>query len=189
MSRERKCWLTRESPGSSYVGGVAGRLPTRLTNIGIRTGSKKAGQDVLSSTSGFHFIVNEGLRRVRSQRDGSAIALVDTWNDICEKWLTPEKSEEALHLLGLRGGHASLESIVSEVLKFLDGEDGSKILGDTSFELAMGELDGEEHRLITVQRAQLREWMRMMDLARPDGTKSSSMVVAPWLFDVISMVS
>ncbi len=166
-----------------------GAIANALDSIGIRTGSKKAGQEVFSNTSGFHFIVNEGLRRARSQGDGSATDLVGTWSDICREWLADEKSDEVLRLLGLRGGHSHLEASVSELLQFLDIDNGSGILGDMSFELAIGELDGEEKRLVSVQAGQIREWLRIMDLARPDGRNPPSMVVAPWLCEVIGVTS
>ena len=162
-----------------------GAIANALDNLEIRTGSKGAGNDVFKTTAGFHDVVNEGLRRAKSLGSGSAIDLVGKWTEVCDEWLSPDNNGESLRKLGLRGGDPELETCVWELLQFMDPDDGRYVLGSETFELALEELNIEGRRFLEEHCDQVRHWLKIMDLARPDQDKPGTMVVASWLKDVV----
>ena len=162
-----------------------GSITNALDNIGIRTGSKRAGDDVFKITAGFHSLVNEGLRRARSARRVSATDLVDKWAEVCDEWLANEELDNTIRQLGLRAGHADLEVCVWRLLECMDSSDEMSLLSSTSFELAAENLPSEPKRLLDEQPARIRDWMRIMDLARPGRSQSDPMVIASLVAKVV----
>ena len=162
-----------------------GAIANALDNLEIRTGSKGAGNEVFQTTSGFHDVVNEGLSRAKSLRGGSATDLVDKWIEVCQDWLLPDNHGESLRKLGLRGGDSELETCVWELLQLMDRDDGRYVLGTESFEFASEVLNDESRRLLEERCDEIRNWLKTMDLARPDQDKAGTMVVASWLHDVV----
>ena len=63
------------------------------------------------------------------------------------------------------------------------------MLTETSFDLAVEELDDGDREWFEENALQVREWMRIMDLARPLGAREEgSMAVASWVQDVLDAV-
>ena len=162
-----------------------GAIANALDNVGIRTGSKRAGNDVFKTTAGFHGLVNEGLRRVKSERRISATDLVKKWAEVCDEWLAEDEFGNSLQQLGLRGGHTELEACAWKLLECMDSDDDTFLLSSTSFELASESLTGESKRLLEEHRVRVRDWMRIMDLARPGKSQSIPMVVAPFVASAV----
>ena len=162
-----------------------GAIANALDRLGARTGSKFAASEVFERTSGFHQLVDGGLRRVKSRQSSNADDLIGEWDELRGEALTGDGIEAALSALGLRGPGIELESCVREVLQFTEIRDGKPVLVDTSFDLAAEEL-GEKGKLLQESGVRIREWMRAMDIARPGSAHDGSMVVALWVQDVLS---
>ena len=165
-----------------------GAIANVFDSFGARTGSQVAGEEVFHLTSGFHWLVAQGLSRVRPRSNVNASTLVPEWKTLCSEVLTGGGIEKALRALGLRGTDPRLESYVLEVLRLRDETDkGRLVLTETSFDLAADELGEDDREWFESQDAvQIREWMRTMDLARPLNTnEEGSMVMATWVRDVI----
>ena len=68
-------------------------------------------------------------------------------------------------------------------------KDARPALTETSFGLAAEALDDGDREWFEENALQIREWMRMMDLARPFGAhEEGSMAVASWVQDVLDAV-
>ncbi len=164
-----------------------GAIANAFDNIDARTGSQVAGEEVFKMTSGFHWLVNQGLSRVKRRSGVNAGTLVPGWKTLCGEVLTEGGVESALIALGLRSTDPELERCVWEVLSLSEeSRDGRRILTDTSFELASDQLDDEAGAVLEKHSVEIREWIRTMDLARPLNTgEEGSMVMASWVHDVI----
>ena len=164
-----------------------GAIANALDCLGIRTGSQLAGSEVFELTSGFHWLVGQGLSRAGLGSGANASTLVDEWQTLCGEALTDGGIESALLALGLRATDPELESCVWEVLRLRDTQDGRSVLNETSFDLAAEALDGSDREFFEKYAVQVREWMRTMDLVRPlKAHEEVSMVVASWVHDVIT---
>ena len=164
-----------------------GAIANAFDSIDARTGSQVAGEEVFKLTSGFHWLVGQGLSRARPRSSANAGTLVPEWETACGEVLTDGGTESALLALGLRGIDPGLGSCVREVLSLKEeDEDGRLILTDTSFELAAEQLDDDARELLESHVVEIREWIRTMDLARPLNTsEEGSMVMASWVENVI----
>ena len=164
-----------------------GAIANAFDSINARTGSQVAGEEVFKLTSGFHWLVNQGLSRDQPRSSINAGTLVPEWETICGEMLTDGGTESALLALGLRGADPELESCVWEVLSLREeSKNGRLVLTDTSFELAAEQLDDDARDLLESHVVEIREWIRTMDLARPLNTsEEGSMVMASWVDDMI----
>ena len=167
-----------------------GAIANALDQIGARTGSKIASNDVFEKTSGFHQLVDEGLRRARARHDVNAQNLIGEWDDLRNEVLAENGVDAALTALGLRGSGTALEECVREVLRLTEEVDGIPMLSEVeaSFDLAAEEVSEEGRSLVEDGGIRIREWMRTMDLVRP-GSKpeDGAMVVASWVQEVVKM--
>ena len=164
-----------------------GAIANAFDSMEARTGSQVAGEDVFEMTSGFHWLVDQGLSRVKPRSGVNAGTLVPKWKALCDEVLTDGGTESALRALGLRASEPELESCVWEVLSLREeSKDGRLILTDTSFELAAEPLNEDALGVLESHSVEIREWIRTMDLARPLNTsEEGSMVMASWVQDVI----
>ena len=165
-----------------------GAIANAFDSLGARTGSQHAGEEVFDLTSGFHWLVAQGLSRARLRSGVNASTLVSEWETLCSELLTDGGTEEALRVLGLRGTDPRLESYVLEVLRLGEETDeGRLVLTETSFDLAAEALRADDREWFETHAVQIREWMRSMDLARPLNTdEEDSMVMSTWVRDVIA---
>ena len=121
-----------------------GAIANAFDSIEARTGSQVAGEDVFKLTSGFHWLVDQGLSRVKPRSGVNAGTLVPEWKALCGEVLTDGGTDSALLALGLRASEPELESCVWEVLSLREeSKDGRLVLTDTSFELAAEQLHDE----------------------------------------------
>ena len=165
-----------------------GAIANALDSLGARTGSQLAGEKVFHLTSGFHWLVAQGLSRARPRSNVNASTLVPEWKTLRSEVLAGGGIEKALRALGLQGTDPRLESYVLEVLRLGDETDkGRLVLTETSFDLAVEALWGDDQEWFeSHDDVHIREWMRAMDLARPLNTnEEGSMVMATWVRDVI----
>ena len=166
-----------------------GAIANALDRLGARTGSQVAGGEVFGLTSGFHSLVAQGLARVRTGSGANAGNLVALWETGRGEALADGGFETTLQALGLRGTDPRLATSIREVFHLKETKDGRPVLTDTSFGLAAEELDDGDREWFEEKLLQVREWMRMMDLARPLGAREEgSMVVASWVQDVLDAV-
>ena len=165
-----------------------GAIANALDQIGARTGSKVAADEVFERTSGFHQLVDEGLRRARAKHDVNAQNLIGEWNDLRNEVLTESGVDAAVTALGLQGSGTVLEDCVWEVLRLTEERDGIPVLVEASFDLAAEEISEEGRPLLEDGGIRIREWIRTMDLARPGSVQEDgAMVVASWVRDVVKM--
>ena len=75
------------------------------------------GSEVFHLTSGFHWLVSQGMSRAKPRSGTNANTLVDEWQTLCSDALAGGGAESALLSLGLRGTDPELESCVWEVLR------------------------------------------------------------------------
>lgn len=164
-----------------------GAITNAFDIMEARTGSQIAGEEVFKLTSGFHWLVDQGLSRAKLRSGVNAGTLIPEWKVLCGEVLTDGGTESSLRALGLRGSEPELEACVWEVLSLREeGKDGRLVLTDTSFELATEQLHGDALEMLERHSVEIREWIRIMDLARPLNTgEDGSMVVASWVQDVI----
>ena len=164
-----------------------GAIANAFDSIDARTGSQVAGEEVFKLTSGFHWLVDQGLSRAQPRSSVNAGTLVPTWESMRSELSTDGGAESALLALGLRGTDPELESCVREILNLKEeSTSGLLVLTDTSFELAAEQLDDDTRELLDSHVVEIREWIRTMDLARPlNAGDEGSMVMASWVEDVI----
>ena len=166
-----------------------GAIANALDRLDARTASQLAGGKVFDLTSGFHWLVDQGLSRARIRSGANASTLVDEWQTLCGEALTHGGVDTALLALGLRGIDPALESCVWEVLRLRETRNGRPVLTETSFDLAAEALPDSGRQLFDTHIVQIREWMRTMDLVRPlnalNAGEEGSMVLASWVQDVI----
>ena len=165
-----------------------GAIANALDQIGARTGSKVAADDVFERTSGFHRLVDEGLRRARAKRDVNAENLIGEWDELCGEMLTGNGVDAVLTELGLRGSDRVLEECVLGVLRLTEERDGIPVLVEASFDLAAEEVGERGRSLLEDGGIRVREWVRSMDLVRPGSThEDGAMFVASWVQQVVKM--
>ena len=164
-----------------------GAITNAFDIMEARTGSQIAGEEVFKLTSGFHWLVDQGLSRAKGGSGVNAGTLVPEWKALCGEVLTDGGTDSALLALGLRGSEPVLESCVWEVLSLREkSKDGRLVLTDTSFELAAEQLHDDALEMLEGRSVEIREWIRTMDLARPlNASEEGSMVMASWVQDVI----
>ena len=190
------CWLGDEHRESvlaqSRVTGLGlrrwsdGAIANALDRLGARTGSKFAASEVFKRTSGFHQLVDEGLRRAKSQQGVKAENLIGMWDEVCGEALKESGLAAALAAVGLRGLGLPLEACVREVLQCLEMRDDKPVLIDTSFDLAAEELDEDGRMLLDENGVLVKEWMRAMGLAHPGSKRDDgSMAVALWVDEIV----
>ena len=165
-----------------------GAIANAFDQIGARTGSKFAADEVFSKTSGFHWLVDEGLRRTRSRQEANAENLIQIWDELRSEVLSEDDIEAALAALGLHGSDETLEKHVLEILRLTEPRDGTSVLVETSYVLAAEMLGGESREFLEENIVRIKEWMRAMDFARPGSVASDdgSMLVAAWVRDVLT---
>jgi len=162
-----------------------GAIANALDRLGAQTGSQLAGSEIFGLTSGFHSLVNQGLSRVKIGSVAKAGNLVELWEG-CGEALVSGGIETALRALGLRGTEPRLATSICEVFRLRETKDESPVLTETSFDLVTEELDDGDREWFENNVLQVREWMRVMDLARPLGAREEdSMAVASWVQDVL----
>ena len=165
-----------------------GAIASAFDQIGARTGSKFAADEVFSRTSGFHWLVDEGLRRTKRRQGANAKKLVNGWDELLSAALAEDNIEAALTALGLRGSDETLERCVFEILRLTESRDGNSVLVEESFDLAAEELGGEDRKFLDEQIVRIREWMRAMDLVRLcNVSEDGSMFVATWVRDLLQV--
>ena len=166
-----------------------GAIANALDRLEARTGSQLAGGEVFGLTSGFHSLVDQGLSRVRIGSVAKAGNLVKLWEAVRGEALVDGGIETALQALGLRGTDPRLATSIGEVFRLKETKDARPVLTETSFGLAAEELDDGDREWFEENVLQVREWTRMMDLARPLGAREEgSMAVASWVQDVLDAV-
>ena len=138
-------------------------------------------------TSGFHQLVDEGLRRAKPRQDANAVKLIGNWDEVRGEALSKDGIEAVQIALGLRESGAALEMCIWEVLRLTEVRDGKPVLVETSFDLAAEEIGEEGRPFLEDGGTRIREWIRTMDLARPrSGRDDRTMVVALWVQDVVT---
>ena len=163
-----------------------GAIANAFDQIGARTGSKFAADDVFEKTSGFHWLVGEGLRRTKTRQSTSAGNLVEIWDELQNESFTKNNIETTLTTLGLRGFDETLERSVCEILRLTEEQDGKFVPGDVSFDLAADALGDEVREFLEKNVIRIKEWTRAMDLARPGSVSDDgSMFVATWVRNVL----
>ena len=162
-----------------------GAIANAFDRLDARTGSKAAGTKVFEMTSGFHQLVDEGLRRAKPKQN--AVNFIGKWNELRDEALSKDGIEAAQAALGLRGPEAVLETCVWEVLRLTEVRDGEPLLVETSFDLAVEEVGEKGRALLEDSGNRVKEWIRTMDLARPkSGREDGAMVVASWVQEVLT---
>ena len=165
-----------------------GAIANALDQIGARTGSKVAADNVFERTSGFHRLVDEGLRRAKAKRNVNAQNLIGEWDELCNEILTGNGVDAALTELGLRRSDRVLDECALGVLRLTEERDGIPVLVETSFDLAAEEVGEEGRTLLEDGGIRVREWMRTMDFVRPGSThEDGAMFVASWVQQVVKM--
>ena len=160
-----------------------------LDRLEARTGSQLAGGEVFGLTSGFHSLVDQGLSRVQIGSVANAGNLVELWDTVRGEALADGGAETALHALGFRGTDPRLATSIGEVFRLRETKDARPVLTETSFGLAAEELDDGDREWFEDNVLQVREWTRMMDLARPLGAhEEGTMAMASWVQDVLDSV-
>ena len=165
-----------------------GAIANALDQIGARTGSKVAAEDVFDRTSGFHRLVDEGLRRARARHDVNAQNLVGEWGDLCNEVLPEDGVDAVLATLGLQASEPVLGEYVGEVLRLTEEVGGVPMLREveTSFDLAAEEIGEKGRSLVKDGGIRVREWMRAMDLVRPAiAHEDGALVVTSWVQEVV----
>lgn len=163
-----------------------GAITNAFDRLEARTGSQLAGGEVFELTSGFHFLVNQGLTRVRSRSATNARTLVEIWETLRGETLTDGETDSVMLTIGLRGIDTRLEKSVWEVFRLREPLNGRSVLTDTSFELATEVLESSDQQWFEANAVHIREWIQMMGLAHPsDSRKENSMVVPALVRDVI----
>ena len=166
-----------------------GAIANAFDRLEARTGSLLAGGEVFGLTSGFHSLVDKGLSRVRIGSVANAGTLVERWETVRGEALTDGGIEMALQALGLRGTDPHLATSIGEVFRLKETKDARPVLTETSFDLVAEALDDGDREWFEENAFQVREWMRIMDLARPLGAREEgSMAVASWVQDVLDAV-
>lgn len=163
-----------------------GAIANAFDLLDARTASQFAGSEVFRLTSGFHWLVNQGMSRAKPRPGTNASTLVDEWQTLCSDALAGGGAESALLSLGLRGTDPELESCVWEVLRLREAQDGNPVLTETSFDLAAEALADSDRQWFEAHAVQMREWMRTMGLVRPlNPREEGSMALASWVQGVI----
>ena len=106
-----------------------GAIANAFDQLDARTGSKSAAEAVFARTSGFHMLVDEGLRRARPRQGANVGELVGVWDELRGEVLEEEGGEAALEDLGLRGSGEALEASVCEILRLTEPQEGSGLPG------------------------------------------------------------
>ena len=163
-----------------------GAIANAFDQLEARTGSKSAAEAVFERTSGFHKLVDEGLRRASPRQGANVEERVGVWDELRGEVLGEEGGEAVLKDLGLRGSGEALEASVCEILRLTEPQEGESVLVETSFDLAAEALSGDSRRLLEEKGAQLREWMRAMGLATPGGVHDDGLMIVPtWVQGVL----
>ena len=164
-----------------------GAIANAFDQLEARTGSKSAAVAVFERTSGFHKLVDEGLRRASPRQGTNVEELVGVWDELRGEVFEEEGGEAALEELGLRGAGEALEACVCEILRLTEPHEGESVLVETSFDLAAEALSGDSHTLLEEKGAHLREWMRAMGLTTRSGGvhDDGSMIVPTWVQGVL----
>ena len=166
-----------------------GAIANALDRLEARTGSQLAGGEVFGLTSGFHSLVDQGLSRVQIGSVANAGNLVELWETVRGEALSDGETETALQALGLRGTDPRLATSIGEVFHLRETKDARPVLTETSFGLAAEELNDGDREWFEEHALQVREWTRMMDLARPLGAhEEGTMAMASWVQDVLDAV-
>ena len=163
-----------------------GAITNAFDRLEARTGSQLAGGEVFELTSGFHFLVNKGLTRVRSRSVTNARTLVQIWETLRGESLTDGETDTVMLTLGLHGTDPRLEKCVWEVFRLREPLNGRSVLTETSFELATEVLESSDQQWFESNAVHAREWIQTMGLAHPsDSRKENTMVVPALVRDVI----
>ena len=166
-----------------------GAIANAFDRLEARTGSQLAGGEIFGLTSGFHSLVDQGLSRVQVGSVANAGNLVELWETVRGEALSDGGTETALQALGLRGTDPRLATSIGEVFRLRETKDARPVLTETSFGLAAEELDDGDRKWFEEHVLQVREWTRMMDLARPLGAhEEGTMAMASWAHDVLDAV-
>ena len=159
-----------------------GAIANAFDQLEARTGSKSAAEAVFERTSGFHKLVDEGLRRTSPRQRANVGGRIGVWDELCGEVLEEEGGEAALESLGLRGSGEALEASVREILRLTEPHNGVSVLVETSFDLAAEALSGVSRTLLEEREVQLRKWMRAMGLAISGRAHNDgSMIVPKWV--------
>ena len=163
-----------------------GAIANAFDQLEARTGSKSAAEAVFEMTSGFHKLVDEGLRRANPRQGANVGERIGVWDKLRGEVLEEEGGEAALEALGLRGSDEALEASVREILRLTEPHKGESVLVETSFDLAAEALSGESRTLLEEREVQLRKWMRAMGLATPGGVHDDGLMIVPtWVQGVL----
>ena len=164
----------------------AGAIANAFDRIEARTGSQYAGSEVFKLTSGFHWLVNQGLAQVPRRSVANAQTLVELWETLRSETLSDVAADAALQNTGIRGTDPMLDRCLWEVLRLRETLDGEPMLTETSFDLAAEVLGASDRQWFEGHASRIREWMQTMDLARPNRVREeNSMIVAPLVEDLI----
>ena len=163
-----------------------GAIANAFDRIEARTGSQHAGSEVFKLTSGFHWLVNQGLAHVPRRSVANAQTLVELWETLRSETLTDGAADAALRSTGIRGTDPTLDRCLWEVLRLRETLDGELMLTETSFDLAAEVLGASDRQWFEGHASRIQEWMQTMDLARPNRVREeNSMIVAPLVEDLI----
>ena len=165
-----------------------GAIANAFDQIGARTGSRFAADEVFEKTSGFHWPVDEGLRRAKPRQGANAGNLVKGWDELRSELFAEDNIKATLAAFGLHGSDELLERSVLEILRLTDPapDDGTPVLVETSFVLAAEALGDESRKYLEENVVRIKEWMQAMGFVRPSSASDDgSMLVAAWVRDVL----
>ena len=143
-----------------------GAISNALDRIGLRTGSKSAGQDIFRLTAGAHDLVSRILMKNSIAKKASSVAdIVEHANSIKSLWLE-EGGSNLLSDLGITGA-SDLGKAVEELFGLCENSgDDEYLVTEDSFEFATEAFsEASQAREILVEHRTLLEiWLQKLDL-------------------------
>lgn len=143
-----------------------GAISNALDRIGLRTGSKSAGQDIFRLTAGAHDLVSRILMNGSIAKKASSVAdIVEHAKSIKSFWLE-EGGSNLLSNLGISGA-SDLGKAVEELFGLCEnsGDDGYLVTED-SFEIAAEAFSetSQAREILVEHRTLLEIWLQKLDL-------------------------
>jgi len=161
-----------------------GAISNALDALGLRTSSKVAGEEIVEICSGFHTLVDQGMRQVkkRSGRSADARAAIPIWSEIRKQMLDAEHVGDSFAQLGFGRVPEVVAQANLQLIKWAEPFDGGYRLSPDSFDVAEFP-EGCDPRDIA-ERRRLINWLERLDLAHPGWGPDEELRLVPWLVEV-----
>ena len=163
-----------------------GAVTNALDRVGSRTGSKAAATKIIELTGGIHSPVSQILRRTSRRKSQSSDSVVDIAEKVKNSFLTSDRNT-LLSELGVVDSDDPLGNAVSELFRWSEERRGLRILTEDCFSVALDAFDHAtvSHRLLSLERPALEEWLRSLAIIWPGGPEDSESVVCPLIFTLL----